>query len=83
MIVLSAAALLVGAQLCATFLVLLVGLLFTVHRAKVERKQKRQGQALLKSLDQKGLSIATPDPLTGHLVKSKLRPHLVLEALDA
>ena len=41
MIVLSAAALLVGAQLCATFLMLLVGLLLAVHRAKVKRTQER------------------------------------------
>ncbi len=69
MIVLSAAALLVGAQLCATVLMLLVGLLFAVHRARVERTQERRVQALLESLDERGLCIATSDPLTGHLVK--------------
>ena len=60
---------LVGAQLGATFVMFIVGLLTAFQRAKAERTQERRVEALLESLDQRGLPLALLDPLTGHLVK--------------
>ena len=60
---------LVGAQLGATFVMFVAGLLIAFQRAKAERTQERRVDALLESLDQRGLSMALLDPLTGHLVK--------------
>ena len=60
---------LVGAQLGATFVMFMAGLLIAFQRAKAERTQERRVEALIKSLDQRGLSMALLDPLTGHLVK--------------
>jgi hypothetical protein len=60
---------LVGAQLGATFWMFMASLLLALQRAKVERTQERRVQTLLESLDQRGLSMALLDPLTGHLVK--------------
>ena len=60
---------LVGAQLGATFVMFVAGLFIAFQRTKVERTQERRVEALLESLDQRGLSMALLDPLTGHLVK--------------
>ncbi len=60
---------LVGAQLGATFVVFMTGLLIAFQRAKAERTQERRVDALVESLDQRGLSLALLDPLTGHLVE--------------
>jgi hypothetical protein len=60
---------LVGAQLGATFVVSMAGLFIAFQRARAERTQERRVEALIKSLDQRGLSMALLDPLTGHLVK--------------
>ncbi len=60
---------LVGAQLGATFVMFMAGLLIAFQRAKAERTQERRVEALIKSLDQRGLPMALLDPLTGHLVK--------------
>ncbi len=63
---------LVGAQLGATFLMFMGGLLLALRRAKVERTQERRVQTLLESLAERRLSLAMLDPLTGHTVK--IRP---------
>jgi hypothetical protein len=60
---------LAGAQLGATILMFMASLLLALRRAKVERMQERRVQTLLESLDQRGLSLAMLDPLTGHTVK--------------
>ena len=60
---------LVGAQLGATFVMFMAGLLIAFQRAKAERAQERRVDALVESLSQRGLSMALLDPLTGHLVK--------------
>jgi hypothetical protein len=60
---------LLGAQLGATFVMFIASLLIAFQRAKVERTQERRVEALLESLDQRGLAMALLDPLTGHLVK--------------
>jgi hypothetical protein len=60
---------LVGAQLGATFVMFMSGLLMAFQRAKAERAQERRVEALVESLSQRGLSMALLDPLTGHLVK--------------
>ena len=58
-----------GAQLGATVVMFMAGLLIAFQRAKAERTQERRVEALLDSLDQRGLPMALLDPLTGHLVK--------------
>ena len=60
---------LIGAQLGATFVMFMAGLFIAFQRAKVERTQERRVEALLESLDQRGLPMALLDPLTGHLIK--------------
>ena len=60
---------LIGAQLGATVVMFMAGLLIAFQRAKTERTQERRVEALLESLGQRGLSMALLDPLTGHLVK--------------
>ena len=60
---------LLGAQLGATFVMFMAGLLIAFQRAKAERAQERRVEALVESLSQRGLSMALLDPLTGHLVK--------------
>ena len=60
---------LIGAQLGATCVMFMAGLLIASQRAKAERTQERRVEALLESLDQRGLPMALLDPLTGHLVK--------------
>ena len=60
---------LTGAQLGATFVMFMAGLLTAFRRAKTERTQERRVEVLLESLSQRGLPLALLDPLTGHLVK--------------
>ena len=60
---------LMGAQLGATFVMFMAGLLIAFQRAKAERTQERRVEVLLERLDQSGLAMALLDPLTGHLVK--------------
>ena len=60
---------LVSAQLGATFVMFMAGLLIAFQRAKAERAQERRVDALVESLSQRGLFLALLDPLTGHLVK--------------
>ena len=60
---------LVGAQLGATVVMFMAGLLIAFQRAKAERTQERRVEVLLERLDQSGLAMALLNPLTGHMVK--------------